>query len=84
MITNEQVKAARKLLGWSQITLSIEADVSIPTVVGFERGQKRTRDIIVLKMKKALEQAGAIFDDEDDHGPGVALRKKQAGTKPKA
>jgi transcriptional regulator with XRE-family HTH domain len=84
MITNEQVKAARKLLGWSQITLSIEADVSIPTVVGFERGQKRTRDIIVLKMKKALEQAGAIFDDEDGQGPGVALRKKQAGTKPKA
>jgi transcriptional regulator with XRE-family HTH domain len=84
MITNEQVIAARKLLGWSQMTLSMEAGVSIPSVVGFERGRKLTRDMTVLKMKRALEKAGAIFDHENSERPGVALREKQAAMKPKA
>jgi DNA-binding XRE family transcriptional regulator len=63
MITREQAKAARKLLGWSQMTLSIEADVSIPTLVGFERGQKLTRKTIVLKIQRTFERAGIIFLD---------------------
>jgi ribosome-binding protein aMBF1 (putative translation factor) len=32
MITGEQVKAARKLLGWSQMTLALEARVEQSTV----------------------------------------------------
>jgi hypothetical protein len=36
MITGEQVKAARKLLGWSQLTLSLEASVATSTVTNFE------------------------------------------------
>ena len=63
MITREELKAARKLLGWSQMTLSIEADVSIPTLVGFERGQKSTRARTVLKIQRTLEKAGVFFLD---------------------
>jgi DNA-binding XRE family transcriptional regulator len=63
MITSEQVKAARKLLGWSQMTLSMEADVSIPTLVGFERGQKVTRGATVSRIQKTFESAGIIFPD---------------------
>jgi len=29
----------------------------------------------VWKVQKALEEAGIIFIDEDDEGPGVRLRK---------
>jgi DNA-binding XRE family transcriptional regulator len=63
MITREELKAARKLLGWSQLALSIEADLSIPTLVGFERGQKRTRARTVLRIQRTLERAGVIFLD---------------------
>jgi DNA-binding XRE family transcriptional regulator len=63
MITREELKAARNLLGWSQMTLSIEADVSIPTLVGFERGQKSTRARTVLKIQRTLEKAGVFFLD---------------------
>ena len=63
MITRDELKAARNLLGWSQMTLSIEADVSVPTLVGFERSQKNTRRRTVLRIQRALERAGVMFLD---------------------
>jgi predicted transcriptional regulator len=39
MITGEQVRAARKLLSWSQLTLALEAGLNQTTVVKFERGE---------------------------------------------
>jgi hypothetical protein len=65
MITGEQVKAARKLLKWPQMTLSIEADVSLPTLVAFEKGQKLTRETTVAKIQKTLEKAGVEFIAEE-------------------
>jgi transcriptional regulator with XRE-family HTH domain len=41
MITGEQVKAARKLLGWSQMLLALEASLDQTTVAKFERGESR-------------------------------------------
>jgi len=64
MITREEAKAARKLLGWSQMILAIEADVSVPTLVGFERGEKLTRRTMVLRIQRALERAGVMFLDD--------------------
>jgi transcriptional regulator with XRE-family HTH domain len=42
MITGKQVKAARRLLGWSQIELAFEANVDPSTIVKFEGGKKGT------------------------------------------
>jgi predicted transcriptional regulator len=71
MITSEQVKLARKLLGWSQMTLSIEADVSLPTLVSLEKGKKLTRATTVSRIQRTFEKAGVVFRD------GEPLRLEQ-------
>jgi predicted transcriptional regulator len=73
MITNEQVKAARKLLGWSQMALSIEADVSLPTLVGFEKGRKTTRETTISRIQRAFEEAGVVFRE----GEPVRLDRRE-------
>jgi DNA-binding XRE family transcriptional regulator len=40
MITPAQIKAARKLLGWSQMTLALEAGVAATTIGSLERAKK--------------------------------------------
>ena len=42
MITSDQVKAARKLIGWSQMTLALEASVLQSSVMNFETGKLNT------------------------------------------
>jgi transcriptional regulator with XRE-family HTH domain len=58
MITGEQVKAARKLLGWSQMTLAFEAGINQTTVAKFERGESRAEERTVSTIKRTLEGAG--------------------------
>jgi transcriptional regulator with XRE-family HTH domain len=41
MIASAQVKAARKLLRWSQMKLAFEANVAPSTIVNIEGGKKR-------------------------------------------
>ena len=41
MITGEQVKAARALLGWSQMKLADEAGLNASTIVKMETGNGR-------------------------------------------
>jgi transcriptional regulator with XRE-family HTH domain len=78
MITGEQVKAARKLLGWSQMTLSLEADVEQSTITKFERGETRAEGRTVSAIQRALEAAGVEFTDGE---PGVKLKAKPAVTR---
>jgi transcriptional regulator with XRE-family HTH domain len=61
MITGEQVKAARKLLGWSQMTLALEANVEQSTIAKFERGESRAGERTVSAIRRALEAAGVEF-----------------------
>jgi transcriptional regulator with XRE-family HTH domain len=72
MITGEQVRAARKLLGWSQLTLALEAGLNQTTVVKFERGEGRSSVLSASAIRRTLEGAGVEFL-EDEHG--VRLRK---------
>lgn len=78
LITVEQLRAARALLGWSQTHLAKQAGLSLPTVkrVEAERGP-RVSEEGRLKLKRALELAGVEFIDENGGGPGVRLRKRQ-------
>jgi transcriptional regulator with XRE-family HTH domain len=63
MITGEQVRAARKLLGWSQMTLALEASVDQSTVLKFETGKSRPSVLSVSTIKRTLEAAGVEFTD---------------------
>jgi transcriptional regulator with XRE-family HTH domain len=73
MITGEQIKAARKLLGWSQMTLAFEARVDQSTVAKFERGESRPSVTTVSTIKRTLESAGVEFLEYE---PGVKLKAK--------
>ena len=76
LATVGQIRAARALLGWSQTELASRAGLSLPTVKRVEGdfGPHVTEQTRV-KLKRALENAGIEFIDENGGGPGVRLRK---------
>jgi transcriptional regulator with XRE-family HTH domain len=71
VITIEQIRAARGLLGWSQSELASRAGLSVPTVKRLEGGfGPKVSDAACTKLRKAIEAAGIKFIDEDG-GAGV-------------
>ena len=81
MIISEQLRAARGLVGWSQSALAKASGLALSTIKRMEgeRGPLRSSAGNVLKVQQALEDAGVIFIDADEEGPGVRLRRDQAG-----
>ena len=78
MIRSMQIWAARALLAISQQDLATQAAVGLNTVKRIEAaGDEPTGNIqTLLRIKRALEQAGILFiDQEEALGPGVRLRK---------
>ena len=76
MITTEQLRAARGLLGWSQSQLAKRAGLSLPTVKRLEGGfGPRVSDDARLKLQRAIEAGGVDLIEENGGGPGVRLRK---------
>jgi ribosome-binding protein aMBF1 (putative translation factor) len=65
---------ARSALGWSGHRLALAAGVSDRVVRKFERGDT-VRATSVEAIQRALENAGVIFIDASDGGPGARLRK---------
>lgn len=64
MIAGEQVKAARKLLGWSLLKLAREADTDVSTLFYFESGQQQPTSFeTIVKFRRALEAAGVKFPE---------------------
>jgi len=63
---------ARTALGWCLRDLARAAAVSAPTVRRFESG-KALKAITVEMLQRALDNAGIIFIDAEDGGPGVRL-----------
>jgi transcriptional regulator with XRE-family HTH domain len=79
MLTAEQCRAARGLLGWSQARLAEEAAVGIVTVHQLEGALARPRRSTLDVIRRAFERAGVIFIDQDDAaGPGVRLSRATA------
>jgi transcriptional regulator with XRE-family HTH domain len=70
-MTPEQCRAARALLDWSQPQLATAANVSLSTVVDFERSRRQVSPEMVQAMRVALEVAGVMFASDG----GVKLRK---------
>jgi transcriptional regulator with XRE-family HTH domain len=78
VITIQQIRAARGLLGWSQTELANRAGLSLPTVKRVEAGTgPRVSDEARTRIQKALEVGGAQFISENGGGPGVRVRKTQ-------
>ncbi len=74
-IIPSQCRAARALLGWSRKQLAQSALIAERTLVDFERGARNPLDRTLSDIRRALEDAGVIFIDEDELGPGVRLRE---------
>jgi transcriptional regulator with XRE-family HTH domain len=76
VVTNEQLRAARALLGWSQSELALRAGLSVPTLKRLEGGfGPHVSDEARAKLMKAIEAAGVEFIEEDGGGAGVRFRK---------
>jgi len=78
MITARQVRAARALLGWSQLALADRAIVSPNALARLERGNVDSRMSTVEAVEKALVKAGIEFISADVKGEGVRLAKPAA------
>ena len=63
------------MIEWSRVRLAEAANIAERTLIDFERGARQPYDRTLADIRRALEDAGVIFIDEDDEGPGVRLRK---------
>lgn len=59
----------------TQQQLAELAGVTVKTVIRFESGGQRTTPLVIHALRRALEDAGIIFIDQNGTGPGVALKK---------
>ncbi len=66
---------ARAALGWSVRELASKAGLAANTVSRYENGTDAYGETLI-KIQRAFEQAGIIFIDEDEFGPGVRLRER--------
>jgi transcriptional regulator with XRE-family HTH domain len=78
MITAEQCRAARGLLGWKQQDLARHAGIGVVTVHQVEAGASQPRRATLAVIRKAFEAAGVEFIDPNGGGPGVRLRENKA------
>jgi len=75
-ITARQLRAARKLLGWSQRTLACKADVALNAIGRLERGDVDTRRSTLISIEKAFAKAGVEFIPADGRqGEGVRIKR---------
>jgi transcriptional regulator with XRE-family HTH domain len=76
MLTAEQLRAARALLGIKQSDLAEKSEVSLRTIARLELGEGPLGGYAATidALQKTLEAAGVIFQDPDaTAGPGVRL-----------
>ena len=80
-LTSSQIRAARALVQWLARDLARESAVGVATIrraelAGGETSMTAANDLAV---RRALEEAGVEFIDENGGGAGVRLRKPPQG-----
>lgn len=75
MLTPEQCKAARAIIGWSQSQLAAQAHVGFSTVRDFEKGRHTPHHNNLKAIKETLEAGGVEFIPGNGGEPGVRPRK---------
>ncbi|TWI63155.1 hypothetical protein LZ24_03296 [Desulfobotulus alkaliphilus] len=73
LITGEQLKAGRILLGWSQRTLAAKAYLSQGPVTQAEKNNVRKKSTIML-IAHVLMEAGIEFINHEDGTFGVLIK----------
>jgi transcriptional regulator with XRE-family HTH domain len=87
MITSQQMRAARALLGMDQRQLAELAGLSLPTIQRMESSDGQVRGVVdtLVKVITALESAGIEIIGENAPsgglGRGVRLRETESGRK---
>jgi transcriptional regulator with XRE-family HTH domain len=73
-----QIRAARALLGWSQDKLARRAGIGLATLRRIEQNEGIVKGNFstIIKIEKALEQAGIHFTEDDVGDIGVRLKIK--------
>ena len=74
VLSPEQCRGARGLLGWSQAELASAAAVAVKTIADFEGFKRSPYPRTLRDIRLALEQAGIVLIAADGAGPGVRLR----------
>jgi transcriptional regulator with XRE-family HTH domain len=79
MLTPKQLQAARAIVGWTREDLSTKSGTGVATIQQFEWGGSNPKMQTVLAWRRALQQAGVIFIEDDGvNGPGVRLRDSES------
>ncbi len=78
MLEGIQVRMGRAAIGWSVRELAHNAGVTPNTISRIENGGDALASTME-RLQTALEDAGVIFIDADDEGPGVRLRGDRVG-----
>jgi predicted transcriptional regulator len=81
MITSQQMRAARALLGLDQRALAARSGLSVPTIQRMEASGGQVRGMVdsLVRVVAALEEAGVelIGDHAHSHGSGRGVRLKE-------
>lgn len=80
MISSDQCRAARALIGWGVRELATAAKVSVDTIFRLERGDQ-LKERTLEDVRAVLEKAGVTFIPENGGGAGVRLTKRGPGPK---
>jgi transcriptional regulator with XRE-family HTH domain len=85
MLTSAQMRAARALLRWSAEDLARKSAVGVTTIRRAELTEHKTSMTMAndLAIRRALEDAGVEFINENGGGEGVRLRKRHRPKKTK-
>lgn len=78
VISPNQMRAGRALLGWKQTDLAAASGLALIVVKNIERGATDPRVSTISRIQAAFDQAGLVFlDDGDvrDGGPGLRLKR---------
>lgn len=74
MISSEQCRAARGLLGLSQTQLASDAGLNKRTLLDFENGKRQPNPATLAVIESILTGAGVVLIPENGGGAGVRLR----------
>jgi predicted transcriptional regulator len=77
MLTPEQIRGARAMLGLTQAELAKRAGMSTTGLNNIEKGSADPKASTLRAIQAALEQAGVQFIAENGGGPGVRLKTRQ-------
>jgi transcriptional regulator with XRE-family HTH domain len=75
-----QCRAARGLIDLTQSELAEKASLGLSTIVDFERSRRQISNEAIGAIRKALENLGLHFIDENGGGVGVRFKKPARAT----